>query len=131
MDIEKIKSELLKINWEAYSGPRYYEPARVVESLTALADLADRAQANEVGNKVTNAIGNDHSGTYYPAVLSALDIIASIEKASPVGSIRRVCAGAILNNLYYFEPELGGYGECSAEDLKKFVRNKLEPYSDG
>ncbi len=37
---------------------------------------------------------------------------------------------AILNDLYYFEPMIMGYEGCSYHELKGFVKDKLEPYSD-
>ncbi len=42
----------------------------------------------------------------------------------------KVCALGILNDLYYFEPEVSGYDDITAEKLKSFVLEKLAPYSD-
>lgn len=92
-------------------------------------ELDDSSQAEEVGNKLIYATGNDHAGVYYPAVLKALDFIIAIGKNAKSKACK-ICALAILNDLYYFEPEVEGYGGCTAEELKNFVTGKLMPYSD-
>jgi hypothetical protein len=129
MNIRKIKDEILSINWSVYNGPEYYDPYNVADTLISLLELKDIKQAEEIGRRVISAIGNDHAGTYYPAVLSALDIIISIEK-EPNNKTRKICANSILNNLYYFEPEIGSYSGCTSTQLKEFANNKLEAYSD-
>ncbi|MEF3075415.1 hypothetical protein V2P20_10280 [Methylobacter sp. Wu1] len=129
MNIQKIKDEILSINWSVYNGPKYYDPYNVADALISLLELKDIKQAEEIGHRVISAIGNDHAGTYYPAVLSALEIIISIEK-EPNNKTRKICANSILNNLYYFEPEIGSYSGCTTAQLKEFANNKLEVYSD-
>ena len=130
MNVEDTIKKILNVDWARFDGPELYESHRVAEALIALAKLDDSKQANEVLRKVTYAIGNDHAGTYYPAILEALDILISLEKNSDENKARKICAGAILNNLYYFEPELGGYSGCTSSELKQFAIKMLQPYSD-
>ncbi len=130
LNVEELKKEILNIDWDEFNGPEGYESNRVADSLILLAEIKDAQKANDIGNKVTYAIGNDHAGVYYPAVLSALDFIIILEKNSDDNNVRKICCGAILNNLYYFEPELGSYNGCTSSELKSFVVDKLQSYSD-
>lgn len=131
MNIESIKNCIQNIDWEKYDGPEYYESHEVAPALFSLLLLEKSVHANDVGDKILDALGNNHAGTYYPAILSALDIIISIEKEAP-DSARKICAKAILNDLSCFEPEpdLRNYKSHSLADILKIAQSKLEPYSD-
>lgn len=82
-----------------------------------------------MGYRLINAIGNNHAGVYYPAVLKALDYIIYIEKNTEHKACK-VCALSVLNDIFYFSPEIGDYKGCSNMELEKFVTTKLCPYSD-
>ena len=131
MNIESIKNCIQSTDWEKYDGPEYYKPNEVAPALLSLLTLQESAYANDVGDRVLNALGNNHAGTYYPAILSALDIIISVEREAP-DSVRKICAKAILNDLSCFEPEpdLGNYKSHSLADILKIAQRKLEPYSE-
>ena len=55
--------------------------------------------------------------------------LMDIEEGLDVETVRR-CANAILNDLYYFGPEVRSYTEHAYEEIESFVKNKLEPYAD-
>lgn len=122
---EKIKS----VDWRQYRGPEYYDPDKLVQALLQLSVFDESNAKNDLDNKVLFAVGNNHAGTYYPAILEAADLIIEMEKYSSLESVRK-CANAILSNLYYFEPELGTYDKHSAEDIFKFVKSKFSEYAD-
>ncbi|MGD8914939.1 MAG: hypothetical protein PVJ68_19720 [Candidatus Thiodiazotropha sp.] len=124
-----MKQEIDNVDWSNFNGPTMYDAQVVSPALYSLMDLTDSNQAEEVGNKLIYALGNDHAGVYYPVVLKALDFLITIEKNTD-STACRTCALAVLNDLYYFEPDIEGYEGCTAEDLKKFVIEKLLPYSD-
>jgi hypothetical protein len=129
MNIKDFRNSVLSVDWEQYRGPQYYNPNDVPNALLALAELDTLDLATEVGDRVTKSLGNDHAGTYYPAIVSGIDLIIQLEKS--VGSkARQICARSILNNFFYFEPELGTYKGWDAEELKVFIVEKLLPYSD-
>lgn len=128
-DAERLKEEIYNVDWSEFRGPDMYDPARVPVALLSLLNLTDSSDANNVGNDVIAAIGNNHAGTYYPAALRAADFVVAIEK-SPKNEVQRICASSILNDLYYFEPELGRYRNCTAEGLKDSLTSKLKDYSD-
>ena len=130
MNIDEFKKAVLSVDWTKFNGPELYNPRKVPEALIALAELKDSSQANRVGLEVVNAIGNNHSGTYYPVILEALDFIIMLEKNSVNNKTRKICSAAILNDLYYFEPELGSWSDCAITELKKIATAKLSPFSD-
>lgn len=122
---ERIKS----VEWRQYLGPEYYNPEELVQALLQLSVFDESNTTHGLDNKVLFAVGNNHAGTYYPAILEAADLIIEMEKHSSLESVRK-CANAILNNLYYFEPELGTYSKHRAEEILKFVKLKLNEYAD-
>ncbi|MBU6954012.1 hypothetical protein [Hahella sp. HN01] len=126
---KSLEAILRNIDWLLYSGPDLYAPDKVIASLLALIELHDQNASKAVSETVLNTLGNNHQGVYYPAVLAALDLLISMAEAADQ-PVRMRCARAILNDLYYFEPELGYYDGCSNEELKRFVCTKLQPYSD-
>jgi hypothetical protein len=128
-----IEERIRLVRWEQYAGPDLYRPGELVEALIELASLdqcrAGHGLENNV-NKVLFAVGNNHAGTYYPAILEAADIFIEIEQESGVPAAR-ACARAVLNELHYFSAEVGAYTGHSAEQIESFVRGRLEPYADG
>lgn len=124
-----IEAKIKKIDWVKYSGPEYYNPENLIEALLHLITYDKSKAKNGLDNKVLYSLGNNHAGTYYPAILEAADLIIEMEKKSESKSVRN-CAYAILNDLYYCEPELGTYQEHSYEQILNFVRVKLDDYKD-
>jgi hypothetical protein len=131
MNIELIRNKIERLDWKQYCGPEYYEPIKVAPALLDLLNLENPAEANSVGDNVLFSIGNNHAGTYYPVILSALDIIISIEQEAS-DSVRRICAQAILDDLSCFEldPDLGSFSDKSFEEISEITQTKLEPYYD-
>ncbi len=119
--------EIEKVDWNRYSGSPWYKPEGVAPILKRLADLTKKDQAENVGYLVLSAIGNDHAGTYYPAIESALDII--IDVAEQVDNlVSRQCALGVLYDLTCFHADLEGYSKTNTEDIEKWVSEKLAPY---
>jgi len=122
---EKIRA----VNWDKYNGPEFYDQESVIESLIHLSKNDVSMAPEGLDNKVHSALGNNHAGTYYPAILEAADLLIEIEMKSNSKRVRK-CAYAILNNLYYFRAEVGSYTGHSIEEVEAFVHNKLAPYAD-
>ena len=134
MDIEQFTLEVKAVEWDRYIGPLYYNPDDVSISLISLA-LADQESKERIiqiegieadlllNAKITSdvmfAIGNDHSGTYYPAVRAALPFIIQV---ALYGNhvVARNCAINILIDLYAFTPDDG------SNELLKFVQATIE-----
>lgn len=126
---QNFKEKISNVDWSVFNGPFMYDAKVVPGALYSLMELDDSSKAEEVGNSLIDALGNNHEGVYYPAVLKALDYIIEIANSTDSKACR-VCALAVLNDLYYFEPDVNGYNDCTAEELKKIVAEKLLPYSD-
>jgi hypothetical protein len=124
-----IEERIRSVRWEEYAGPEYYRPGELVEALIDLANFDQSRARHGLENKVLFAVGNNHAGTYYPAILEAADILIEIEQESGVPKSRK-CAREILTDLYYFSAEVGTYTGHSAEQIESFVRSKLESYAD-
>jgi len=138
MDIKQFITEVETANWYSYNGPTYYRPKDAPSSLISLA-LADKESTEgkyhiegveadlNLNPKITNdvlfAIGNNHSGSYYPAVREALPFIVQI---ALFGNhvVARNCAINILIDLYYF------CADCTDTDsdpieLEQFVKEAI------
>lgn len=127
--MENLKEEINRVDWSGFDGPASYDAKKIPAVLNALMELDSSELAESVANKLVYAIGNDHAGVYYPAVIKVLDYIIAIEKNTQ-NKACKTCALAILNDLYYFEPDVDGYHGCTADELRNFVKDKLRPYSD-
>lgn len=123
-----IEQKIRLVQWEQYAGPEYYRPGDLVEALVDLANFEQSRADHGLENKVLFAVGNNHAGTHYPAILEAADILIEIEQKSKAPESRE-CARAILTDLYYFCAEVGTYSGHSAEQIESFVRGKLESYA--
>jgi len=134
MDINKLIHDINTINWHIYTG-EHYQPERVPTSLIALVladkeskegisqreggDDADLLLNAKISSDVMFAIGNEHRGTYYPAVREALPFIFQIAFNGP-HIVARNCAINIMINLYYFCPQ------CDSEELENFVKDSIK-----
>ncbi|MGR6872726.1 hypothetical protein ACU6U9_10550 [Pseudomonas sp. HK3] len=127
--MSNLKKEINSVDWSSFDGPSSYDAKVMPYVLNALMELDSAERAEDVGHQLIYAIGNDHAGTYYPVVLKAFDYIIAIGNDTK-NKACKTCALAILNDMYYFEPDMSGYDSCTADELKIFVKNKLKPYSD-
>jgi hypothetical protein len=125
-----IEERIRSVRWEQFAGPDDYRPGDLVEALIDLANFDQSRARHGLENKVLFAAGNNHAGTYYPAILEAADILIEIEQQSRVPESRK-CARAVLTDLYYFSADVGTYTGHSVEQIESFVRGKLESYADG
>jgi len=126
---ESIRQEVLKTDWSTFNGPVEYKSDKVADTLVWLLNLERLEDTLIAWGRIVSVFGNDHAGVYFPALWGALDILISIERHSLDPSVK-ACVAAILNNFYYFEPEVGDFGDYSQDELKSMVREKLAPYSD-
>ncbi len=127
--LESIREEILKTDWSRFDGPDAYKSDKVAETLIWLLNLERHEDTLNAWGRIVSVFGSDHEGVYFPALWGALDILISIEHHSSAPSVK-ACVAAILNNFYYFEPELGDFADFSEDELKSMVREKLVRYSD-
>lgn len=137
MDVQSFIARVQAVRWCQYNGPQYYAAGRVAPALVALAtveteDFSLQAMPNPpnvclngpVTSNVLFAIGNDHCGSYYPAVLGALGFLLEIALTGQ-NHIARNCAINILIDLYYFSPDASGYAGISSGKLQQAVRGTI------
>ena len=123
----EIFEKIDQIDWEQYSGSPWYKPEDVAPILKRLASLSQKDQAENIGHIVLSTIGNDHAGTYYPAIESALGIIISIAEQNE-NPVSKQCALGVLYDLTCFNADLENYSKTTLKELEEWVRNKLTPY---
>ena len=128
---EKILiDKILEQDWKDEYSPSSYNPSKLKTSLISLVNVCKNDDADEMGFQVLNALGNNHCGTYYPIALLAIDILITIEESSVDNKERRNYTRALLNDLFYFELEMIGGSEESANKIAREVKQKLFKYSD-
>lgn len=121
MDFE---SRLKSVDWTKFYGPELYNPAEIVDAITALYRLSRPDDATDLMlRRVLCAIGNDSRGTYYPAILKALGFIQEISRLSSKkhASNLALCVLWILDSRVQVA-ELGSYSEHTAEEIEAFVK---------
>lgn len=132
---DKVRS----VDWAKYLEPEYYNPktmsynpANPVKALIRLSrfsDLENASSAEDLTSELRFAFGNDHRGTYYPAALEAIDLIIEVLEHSKLRPAQN-CARGVLNDLYYFQLELGSDDQQLYDAIESTIREKLHPFSD-
>lgn len=106
MELSALLRQVDSIAWDGYAQPEWNEPRSVAIALAHAATAADAASCASAYDRVLYALGNNHSGTYYPVVLAALPVFESLLNSQSLWAQR--CALCILDNLFAsFHPELG------------------------
>ena len=89
------------VDWAAIPGPKWYRPSDVPSAVRAL--VHDPKGTADVTSRALFAFGNNHAGTYYPVVLSALPFLHQILQQGERDA--RMATMAVLEELTYFSPE--------------------------
>lgn len=126
MNDNQILEYINSINWEMYNGSPWYNSSQVASVLCSFIQTDNVEQSlKDCEHKVLSAIGNNHSGTYYPAMLSALKVIiyAARDHTNP---IRCMCALAMLTDIYCgFAADIEGYYTHSRSEIETFVNTQI------
>jgi len=153
MDIKQFIEEVNNVHWSGFDGPNYYKPNDVPEALISLAlaaqesrdgldyfeniGLNSKAQEGDlllnaaIANKVKFSIGNDHNGSYYPAVRGALPFIIQIALFGN-NAVAINCAINVLIDLYYHCPDCTGSDtDTDPKELQEFLRGAIENTING
>ena len=118
---QSLLKAIRSCDWRSFEGPELYEPSEVVPALESLFHLEKEEDIDKTYNRVLWAIGNNHAGTYYPAIRGALEflLIAALDSES---RFSRECAANILFDLYScFIPEVGSSQDITDIALESFV----------
>ncbi len=133
VDNNTLNSHVNGVDWSKYEGVPDYRPQKVVDTFHRLIDLGDQpppegqSYGSGVVHAVTSAIGNDHAGTFYPAILDAAPILVEIANHGSRWSSR--AALCILDNLCAsFWPEVGEYRDHSLEEVSEAFLEVLKKF---
>ncbi|MCL2400594.1 MAG: hypothetical protein FWC91_12725 [Defluviitaleaceae bacterium] len=133
MNIEQFIAAVKRVDWYSFGSSIYYIPENVPNALIALA-LADKESKEgiyhienikcdlllnaPISSNVMFAIGNDHCGSYYPAVREALPFIVQVALLDN-HLVAKNCATNILIDLYHFCSDSGD------KNLETFVKGTI------
>lgn len=124
--LDSVENEILK-HKENYSENQIKE---LIEIFNEIINVKTE-NADNIGDRYIDAIGNDHSGTYFFENVWTIDLLIKILENSIKNRARSIFCIASLNELYYFE--LGYLKELSMEEWeyeRKKMKKLLYPYSD-
>jgi len=141
LDINQYIEEVNAVDWRKYDNPAYFQyrydgidsfAQTVPQALISLAlvekdedayrELPTTGGGTALSPKyfeVLDAVGNNHSGCYYPVIREALPFIIKIALFGNNETVRN-CAIDCLTDLYSFYPESG------FDELLTFVRTSIE-----
>ena len=124
--LDSVENEILK-HKDNYSENQIKE---LIEIFNEIINVKTE-NADNIGDRYIDAIGNDHSGTYFFENVWTIDLLIKILENSIKNRARSIFCIASLNELYYFE--LGYLKELSMEEWeyeRKKMKKLLYPYSD-
>lgn len=124
--LNSVENEILK-HKENYSENQIKE---LIEIFNEIINVKTE-NADNIGDRYIDAIGNDHSGIYFFENVWTIDLLIKILENSIKNRARSIFCIASLNELYYFE--LGYLKELSMEEWeyeRKKMKKLLYPYSD-
>jgi hypothetical protein len=106
MDKARLLNALSKVEWGSLPQPDENGPDTIPKAILSLAAATDEEAATRAYHALLYAIGNNHAGTYYPAVIFVVPALGKI-----IGEAANWPAYAALNvliDLYCsFEPQPG------------------------
>ena len=119
--LEEQLEKISQIDWSQYAGSGFATPQQVIQALTDLLTITDKAATDRVYDQLMHAVAHDHSGAYFPVMLDALPFIlfAALQSYNPVASNIALC---FLSDIYYsFWGSIENYVGCSERELDEFV----------
>jgi len=126
---KKVEQHILQSTWIGIDSHNDIDPQQVTQSLLNLIYLDDSSESEMVAEQFVNSIGNNHYGIYYPIITELIDHLLVIEKYTE-SKVCKMCTKCILNDLYYFEPDIGESKMWDVKSLKDHVQKKLSAFSD-
>lgn len=94
------------VPWEQLEQPAWNRPGEIPSAIRVLAEAADEKTATDAYHRFLYAVGNNHAGTYHPAVLQTIAFLGEILGAADTWPCR-AALDALIDLVVSFEPEPG------------------------
>jgi hypothetical protein len=120
-----LLDQVRALNWDEFDTPDGYRPAEVITALEQLIHLDAEDDLWPTYNATLSAIGNNHGGVYYEAVLGALPLIVALALDPPHALSQRCCVEIMADWLTSFEAELGNQPTTTTTALEDNVRTTI------
>lgn len=104
--VRMLGVEAGEIAWERFDGPEEYRPSSVLPALEAMASARTGNEAQAAYHAVLFAVGNNHGGTFYPAVVAALPLVLEMTRSGRPWT-RFAAVEVAIECVTSFEPEPG------------------------
>ena len=99
----KVLNELEQVRWDEFAQPSWNAPDEVPSALRALADTT-KSDSSTAYHRLLYAVGNNHSGTYFPVALPTIPFIGQIlERAQLAARLRAL--DVLIDLLGSFNPD--------------------------
>lgn len=95
-----------RVDWAALPGPLTYRPENVPDAISRISDANDEQSAGLAYTRFLSAVGNNHSGTYYPAAPLAVQALTGVLQSN-TGWPCLTVLNILIDLLNTFEPEPG------------------------
>jgi hypothetical protein len=95
-----------QVPWPSFPQPAENRPQAVPEALRALVGVKDQRAADAVYDRLLHALGNNHSGTYYPVAVAAIPFLAEV-LAKGERLPRQATLDVLIDLVGSFSPEPG------------------------
>lgn len=126
----QLLNKIRKTDWQQYKGPKDYSYRKVYPAFEDMILLRKEENKWKVNSNFKYALGNDHGGTYYPAVLSGLPLLIDLVMHSPHEPVRNCALEVLCDWSSSFEPELGKYAGIGETELEQFVSHSIRDFTE-
>jgi hypothetical protein len=101
-----VLDDLDLVLWASLPQPEWNAPDAVPRTLRRVAAASSEQEFRAAYNDFLFALGNDHAGTYYPVVLSAVPFLRAVLERGGEWA-KRAAIEALIDLTASFEPEPG------------------------
>lgn len=117
-----LENRIQEVDWRVFAGPDHYQPDAVAPALLRLLNIQKRTRFWNVYNLVIGVVGNNHAGTYYPAIIEAIHFIGEISLSEENALAAEVAAEILIDFRESFCAEVGTYSVHSKAEIESLVR---------
>lgn len=112
------------VAWQDLAQPSWNRTGEPGAALQALEAVETEEQAQDAYNRLLYAVGNNHAGTYYPALLQVLPFLRELLD-HPRARVRETVLDILIDVAFSFEPE-PEFAEVGGQSLRGLVHAALQ-----